>query len=247
MDPRITPIGNLDPLCPYCEKALEKMPSRKRGCPQCGKPIFVYARPYDGKKALVTETQIEQIHEQLSILNGTHERYLAIRDKKIRAYRKAKADLTKQFGKPPAENDIQWRLLGEAATKHALAGDWALYRDVRFRAGEQLLKEKRFREALWFYLWSCFLDLNGPINIGSMRDIPEMLREYPPFNLRYAVDPPSALPRILGVIKKIVVTESEIRDLFLRVANQEYNKRLHPVSPNEAWVKIASALFSDRK
>lgn len=60
------PIGNVKPLCPYCNFYLEKMPARKKACPNCKEFIFVRTRPYDRKKVLVTDKQVEEIQEQYS-------------------------------------------------------------------------------------------------------------------------------------------------------------------------------------
>jgi len=29
-------IGNIEPICPYCNKPLAKMPAKKKKCPECG-------------------------------------------------------------------------------------------------------------------------------------------------------------------------------------------------------------------
>ena len=49
------------PVCPYCMKALEKMPARKRKCPHCQKDIAVRTSPMSGERVLLKEDQVEQI------------------------------------------------------------------------------------------------------------------------------------------------------------------------------------------
>jgi DNA-directed RNA polymerase subunit M/transcription elongation factor TFIIS len=71
------PVGNTDAVCPHCNHAMEKMPGRKKKCPHCGEFMYVRTRPGDGLRVLVTKSQAEQIEEQWSIRNGTHEAYLA--------------------------------------------------------------------------------------------------------------------------------------------------------------------------
>ena len=203
VDPRITPIGNPNPRCPYCGKSLGKMPSRKRPCPHCGKSFVVRTRPYDSKKVLVTTEQVGQIEEQWSIVNGIHDQYLSSRTEQKIAHERAKSQLTKQFGKAPSENDIQWRLLGEEATKHALDGNWGLYRNVRFRMAELTRKEGKHKTALFYYLWVCYLDLNGPDNAGGRQDYPDLLREFPPFNPKLAITAPGIIYYVSRIIKKL--------------------------------------------
>ncbi|AGB02413.1 hypothetical protein [Methanoregula formicica] len=56
-------IGVIEPICPYCHKALKKMPTRKTACEFCGNAIRVTKRPFDKKKALFTESQLSQVEE----------------------------------------------------------------------------------------------------------------------------------------------------------------------------------------
>ena len=56
-----TPIGNLDPICPYCGVTLPKMPKRTIKCPSCGNKIRLETRPYDGQRVLATLQQAEEI------------------------------------------------------------------------------------------------------------------------------------------------------------------------------------------
>jgi SPP1 gp7 family putative phage head morphogenesis protein len=66
---QLTAIGNVDAICPYCGKLLEKMPGRKKKCPHCGNFIHVRTRPLDNQKVLVTEKQMEAINEQWGIVH----------------------------------------------------------------------------------------------------------------------------------------------------------------------------------
>ncbi len=80
-------------------------------------------------KVLVTDKQAEQIEEQWSIVNGTHDEYLAGKQK----VEKERSKLTEQFGKAPSENDVKWGLLTKEATEHALNGDWGFIEILGFR------------------------------------------------------------------------------------------------------------------
>lgn len=50
-------IGVIDPICPYCQTPLMKMPGAKTTCKSCGNAIYVMKRPSDNKKALFTASQ----------------------------------------------------------------------------------------------------------------------------------------------------------------------------------------------
>ena len=108
-------------------------------------------------KVLVTDNQAELIEEQWSIVNGTHDEYLA-RKQKIEGER---SRLAKQFSRAPSENDVKWGLLNKEVTEHAVNGMWGLYRNTRFQMAELLRKEGKLKQALFTYCWVCYLDLNG--------------------------------------------------------------------------------------
>lgn len=55
---------NSEPICPYCRFVFEKMPSRKRKCPQCKNTVCRKSRPSDRVLRLVTEQQAEEIEQE---------------------------------------------------------------------------------------------------------------------------------------------------------------------------------------
>ncbi len=95
---QLTTIGNTEAVCPYCGGRLDKKPGRKTECPKCSRPIYVRTRPLDKQQVLVTEEQKEVIEEQWSIVNGSHEVYLADRNARDLA-----ANITSQLADCSAE------------------------------------------------------------------------------------------------------------------------------------------------
>ncbi len=236
---RLPKIGLSDPVCPYCYGHLEQKPAKKKKCPHCGKYIYVRTRPQDQMKVLVTDKQAELIEEQWSIVNRTHDEYLA-RKQEIEGER---SRLAKQFGRAPSENDVKWGLLNKEVIEHALNGDWGLYRNTRFQMAELLRKESKFKQALSMYCWVCYLDLNGPRNTGGLKD-PALLRDYPPFSPREAFLAPGIIGRMAGLIKKLDVDEEEVLAFFSEAAEHDYEGLKLPVQPAEAWQKLRKELFA---
>ena len=68
--PILTQIGNIDPVCPYCDHPLAKMPSRKVKCPSCKNPIHVIVRPIDEKTVLIKDIQVRTVLVQRGIKAG---------------------------------------------------------------------------------------------------------------------------------------------------------------------------------
>jgi hypothetical protein len=190
-------------------------------------------------KVFVTDQQAELIEEEWSIVNRTHDEYLA---------RKQETDgersrLAKQFGRAPSENDVKWGLLNKEVIEHALNGDWGLYRNTRFQMAELLRKESKFKQALSMYCWVCYLDLNGPRNTGGLKD-PALLRAYPPFSPREAFLAPGIISRLAGITKKLHVDEEEVLAVFREAAEHDYKGLKLPVQPTEAWPKLRKELFA---
>ncbi|MCJ7770200.1 minor capsid protein [Candidatus Bathyarchaeota archaeon] len=64
-----TAIGNTEPLCPYCNYRLDKMPLKKKQCPNCKNFIRSRTRPLDNKKVLIKEEQVDELERQWAIKN----------------------------------------------------------------------------------------------------------------------------------------------------------------------------------
>ena len=65
----LTAIGNTEPVCPYCNYRFDKMPLKKKQCPKCNNFVRSRTRPFDNKKVLIKENQIEELDRQWAIKN----------------------------------------------------------------------------------------------------------------------------------------------------------------------------------
>jgi len=65
----LTAIGNTEPVCPYCNYRFDKMPLKKKQCPKCNNFVRSRSRPFDNKKVLIKENQIEELDRQWAIKN----------------------------------------------------------------------------------------------------------------------------------------------------------------------------------
>jgi hypothetical protein len=234
-------IGNIDAVCPYCKKILEHKPGSKKKCSFCGNFIHVRTRPSDKQRVLVTEAQAEQIEEQWSIVNGTHDAYV---DQK-RQFADEKAKLAKRFGREPSDNDVRWSQLNEEILKHARMGDWGLFRNTKFEMGVIVRKEGRLNEALRFYLEVCYLDLNGPSNTGGYNDDRELLRQYPPWNPNGSIAElaPGVLECVSKIIEETNLDHDSVEMKFLECTSSLQTSLKLPLSPHNAWPQISQLLF----
>ena len=230
-------IGNTDPLCPYCESNLDKMPGRKIKCPSCDEFIYVRTRPSDKKKIIIKEDQILMVEEQWAIANGVHEQFLAER----KEYNAERVLLTNKFGKEPSKNDIKWSLLNKGLLKHAQNYQWGLYRNSRLSMGDILKAESKEIEALETYFEVCYIDLNGPNNCGILD--PETLKEYPPFNPKDAFLAPGVIRYIDKIVRRHGITQVQAEKRFFKVAERTQKSLKLPVMPERAWKTLKNEIF----
>ncbi len=226
-------IGNAEPVCPYRNYRLDRMPSRKTRCPGCGNHLYVRTRPSDRKKVLVTEADAAEIEELWAIENGTYEELMASR----RAFEEEKRRMAARLGFDPPDGDVRYALLNKALMEHAVHGDWGLYTSTRFAMAEQLRKEQRDKTALATYLEVCYLQLNGPNNNTLDGYVPR-------FNPKTGFLAPGVLQRARRLVKKLRLEPQEVREAFEHYAVQAHKDLKLPLPPAEAWVTISEALVS---
>ncbi len=235
--PKYELLGNTEPVCPYCSKGLDKMPSRKKRCSHCGNYMYVRTRPSDRKRVVVTEQDAVKIDEQWMKERSTYDAYLA--DK--REFETQKAVLMKKWGREPSDSDVYWAIYNKQLLEHAKRGDWGLYRNTRFSMAELLRREKRNRPALETYLEVSYLDANGPRNMGGVFD-PEITRKYPPFSPDKAFQAPAIVHHIQQLSESLGMSESELKAVFMEVAERTRKNIKLPVSPEQAWNDLLKEL-----
>ncbi|MDD3978178.1 MAG: hypothetical protein PHI15_08520 [Methanomicrobium sp.] len=243
-------IGESNPICPYCNTPLDKMPKRKRNCPSCKNEIYVRTRPLDEKKILIREEQIDELERQWAIKNGTLDQYNRNLEEKAKEKEKVKtrfenkkAQLTNQFGYEPKENDIKWALFNEDRIYFAGDGKYGLYRNTTMYMANQLNKEKRFSDALNFYLEVCYWDINEPTNEGYFYTDPKIIAQHR-IDFGNELEPmnPKIPPAIIEYIKKIQKTETinidDLKARFIQITKRitAHSNMKPPITPEKAWL-----------
>ena len=170
-------VGTIEPVCPYCGAVLKKKPGAKTKCRACGNFIYVRTRPFDGERISVTEDQIELVAEQWAIRNGTHAEFLAAQ----RTRDEERTRLAQELGRQPTRDELKVALYNKDLVDYSATNDWGLYRCALWEMGNVLRKASNWQATLLMYLEVCYLDMNGPNNLGGCHD-PDLIREYPPFS-----------------------------------------------------------------
>lgn len=242
--PPLTEIGELKAFCPYCDVALKKMPGKKTKCRVCGNFIYVRTRPIDQNKVLIREDQIEQIEEQWAIANGTYDDYIRAKEEAQKRLESARNVLTQRFGKEPSDRDVQWYLFNQDLFSHIKQKNMGFYSDTRMKMAICLEKDGRFKAALRTRLEVFYLDLNGPANLFGEAD-PDLLKDFPPWNVGLVVTAPSILKSIVKLAEQLNLSKDDVRQMFMKIAEQTRKSLKTPVTAESAWSELRKANWPD--
>jgi hypothetical protein len=224
---KLPPVGNTDAVCPYCESCLKKFPGRKTKCPHCKKYMYVRTRPCDEKKVVVTEDGVEIINEQWSIVNGTHDQFLAEK----RRFESEREALTRRFGRDASDDDVAWSLMNKELLLHAKNRDWGMFVNTKLDMAEALRKQGRMDAALAAYGEVCYLDLNGPGNNGAKWD---------PVN--DSMIAPAVLKRFVTIANSTGVDLPKLEEVFITRANAVRKNIKTPLTAKVAWQRLCNEL-----
>ncbi len=198
------------------------MPGRKIRCPLCSKSIYTRKRVIDGVKALVTGRDAVVADYQRSLF------YLdpGTKATELSRFEVARSELKTRFGTDPLFNDVLWSLLNRELLETGGDRMLGLYRNVRFRMGEQRRLDGSPRAALQFFLQVLYLDINGPTNIG--------VGSGPAFDQDQSFVAPGLVALVKSVAAELGLATCDLRTEFLKAASAEQGIGC-PVTPTEAW------------
>ena len=103
MESIFTETGRLKNSCPYCGGGLEKRPTRKTKCPNCGEFIYVKTRPIDRQQVLVTLKDAELLDQQRHVTAGIND--ALVYDE--RAIEETRKNLAKALKRTPSDFDVK--------------------------------------------------------------------------------------------------------------------------------------------
>lgn len=234
------PTDGRKPNCPYCGVLLRKIPGAKTRCPTCGFDMYVRTDPHDSTRKVITKEMADKFELDWAKKNGTYDEIL---QEKARIERTREVLLINFKGQEPSTNDVVWRMLIEDSMKNALIQNWGLYRNTLFQMAEIVRKEKKYQHALHIYLQVCYIDLNGPQNLGGMLAAANRYSmKLEPFKPNMAFLAPGVLERILKVSKRLSFTKNQIEQEFLNAASQIDKQSQMPKNSNRAWKELSGLL-----
>lgn len=196
-------IGNTEPICPYCNKALPSFPSRKTICKECKNPIFVVKRPFDSKTVLTTE-------KGKNILNTDRDNikhYFLQED--FFEYEEQLKKIRNGGYTPPS--DVYWYKLQCKALIAFANKDYSELHMVYFYRGHELLKLGGYKDALKCFLQSDYIAACGGSKDGFVWRKEDILKsDYYNGDVNFALWGPSG-----QCIEELNLSEDELIKLFL--------------------------------
>lgn len=135
------------------------------------------------------------------------------------------------------KNDVMWNVYQWECTELLAKELWIDYRKVRFEMGELLLEEKKYRQALEFFLEAQYIEKCCP-SYFSTKDYPEQpfpSRDYV-LNLKHS----GVHSNLVGSIMMCEFNATQTKEIFLNMtlANIPF-----PISRAEAWEIIEPILY----
>ena len=225
----ITPLGVTSALCPYCSHPFEKMPQRKRRCPSCGETFLSRKRPYDDEKVLLTIPDANAADAQKELLGISAGQSLT----------DAQLDTILSAVESRIPHLVAEDLVAEVGAflekRHADEWNWGLYRNARLRTSESLTRRGLSEEALRTLLHVCYLDLNGPSNVGTSVG-------FPAFNTSQAMLAPAVLKRVKSIVGELKWESDDLQREFLALPGVPDPKAMLPVSKDESLRKLLAEL-----
>jgi DNA-directed RNA polymerase subunit RPC12/RpoP len=229
------PLGNVEPICPYCNKSLEKKPKRRSKCPHCGNYFRIRTRPQDRQQVLVTEEQAEEIAKQYWSGYGR--------------------DPENWLQEKRRDWDRQWGELNKQSMENTKNGLWGMYRNCRLDmvkvlnaeadftlyvldcTNEEKYKMKamtRMKQALRMLMEVTLFDLNGANNNNEFKPYENKIQLW---NIASVV-----IDWIIDLTKKLGIQQSNLREIFYEVA-ELYKSFSFPLTTNESWKRFEEALI----
>jgi len=136
----------------------------------------------------------------------------------------------------PSGDDVKWSLLNKRVLEHTSERNLGLVRNIYYAMAGFLERRDKWEQALQMFLLVCAYDLNGSSNYGRIST--DMLKEFPPFDLRFSSLAPAVVAEMQTIMEKVPLTLIEVSHMF-RVTTA---KTAFPSPPEQSWSILALAL-----
>lgn len=227
-------LGTIAQACPNCGVLLPTLPTRKTRCKSCGLFMYVRTRPQDGLRVLLTEQDAQAVEAQW---HQYEEEKAQITPRPEQTMAEIRGALHKQFGRPPSEPDVLWRVFNSELIRFSSTESWALYTHVLFEMAELQRAQGREGAALDIYFQAVHLAMNGPRNIDR-----ELVRAgYPRFSPPGFV-PETYLRRVVRAQRVLGLSAEQLKAMYLATASRASSELKLPLPAESTWGALAERI-----
>jgi len=106
-----------------------------------------------------------------------------------------------------------------------------------------LRKEMKLKHALEIYLEVCYIDLNGPSNLGGLSD-PELLKKYPPFDPEEGFLAPGVVFEVKEIMKKLEFDKNKVKLIFIEHNSNVFKSLQLPLTPENCWLSLEREIYN---
>lgn len=239
----ITPLGVTIPACPSCGVELPKFYQRKAKCKDCGEDIYSRKRPFDGKKALLKESDLAELNKQNHIKDIGLKDYL-IELEHFEAIREHLAEKRNTDPRNVDDGDVEWSLLNRELFSHAQDRQFGLYRNTLLDMARHHIGEKRYGAALSKLFDVFYFDINGDYELDFDYSIENDKDRYF-WNAETAYVAPGIISLMDECINDGRISRENLHDLWIKSAKPSQQNYKFPISPEEGWKELNNHLITD--
>ena len=227
-------LGTTKPICPYCNTKLEKFPKQAIKCKNCNNKIYTRTRPFDNKKILLTEAELETLLIDEAKKYGKLKEYIINKkenEEKEKKFEEKRIELQKLYNKPYVEDhQVKWILLNENKNEATRNFKLRTLKEVLNEMGTHLFFQKQYKLSIKYYLKAATLDTCKATDDKNNLFINHYLLEIRTFLLRYFVE----------AMKKENLTIEDVKKMFFEDPIEF--KNILPLSMEEIWIHIENEI-----
>ena len=153
-------LGNANQQCPHCRREYTSLPVEMKKCLGCSKAFFKTKRPQDGLTVLVREENRELINLQWENIKKAE----LIESVNGEELEKIRLKLEERHGRRFTLYDAHFILVKQHVAKALVSGRFRLYSSLIYYMAEYDRYKKDFAQALSYYFYIYYLQLNGASN-----------------------------------------------------------------------------------
>jgi len=153
-------LGNANQQCPHCRREYTSLPVEMKKCLGCSKAFFKTKRPQDGLTVLVREENRELINLQWENIKKAE----LIESVNGEELEKIRLKLEERHGRRFTLYDAHFILVKQHVAKALVSGRFRLYSSLIYYMAEYDRHKKDFAQALSYYFYLYYLQLNGASN-----------------------------------------------------------------------------------